>query len=288
MGDETRYEAFSPDETLALAEAMAQRAEQLSVLRDRALASLAGEPYEAKSVEDARSALLGRTIMYLARIESPNAPLSFAQLVDAENEDGTYAAVLRKAREGGAKFGVDTIREFMHTAAQEMQAGSGVTNERVAANFAGMLAAARQVAVEHSVGVPAVYAMDGLYFEACRRSSTPAEVVEELRSKHNALSTDMITRLISIQIEQALPKDARDAMTPEDLAELSGELRTDPGIQAGIAQQVELSKEVGRQFSFYLFVRTFGLVELDRLSREQQAALLPRRPFASEVFGSIN
>lgn len=277
-----------PDEALALANAMALRAGQSQVIAEQILAGLQGVSYEAKTPEELRGAHLGRTVLFLAKVESPDATISWGELVDATNANGGYEKTAQGISEdAGAEVRAEGIRGLVHAVAGEIRDNSGQTDEKMTKDFAKTLASAREVAADHGTDVANVYATDDLYYEASRRAFEPSEMADELSRIIDSFSGDMLSKVLVQQLENMLPKEMLDQVSQEELAEMAVEMQLDPQVQAGMAESVELFKEAMRQSGTFLFTRTYGVGAIHDLSTAHKLALMPRKPLVAEVFDTL-
>lgn len=279
-----------PDETLALANAIAFRSGQTDNLINQVFADLEGLPYEAPSPEELRGVHIGRTVLSLARIENPDMPVAWSQLVDIANSEGSYEVFLERIHaRTGVRVEAEAFRNAVHAFTGELLSSNpAFSDEKVAEDFARLLTFAREVAAEHDVNLPTVYETDDLYYEASRRAFDIVEAVDELASLIDGLSADAITKLKVQQVANFLPKELLDVVGPEGLMTLVVDMQLDPENQAKTAATAETSKEALRQVGTYILTRTFGANALNNLSAEHRFILKPRRSLVASLFDTLN
>lgn len=276
---------IQPEEALALASAMALRTGELATLEEQVLAGLQGVEYKAPSPEQLQKAHLGRMVLYLAKVESPAAPISWVETLDAAQGDGGYAETAEEWGEGeDADVKAESVRSVLHAWVGELQDSSGVSDEKLTKDFARTLDAAKKVAEEYDTDVATVYATDGLYFETCRRAFTAEETADDISRVADTISEDMFNKVMLQQLKNILPEEILAESNPQELAELAAEMQLNSKFQAGISEFAELYEETVRQSGLYMFIRIYGIDALKDLSTHHQSALMPRKPLVAEVF----
>lgn len=273
-----------PEESLAIADAMALRAGRIGAISEQILAALQGIEYEPKTPEEMRREHIGRTVLYMARIDDPTAPISWTELADAQHANGGYEQLAAGVEVDGMHPEAEGVRGLIHATIKEVQEGAGMSDEKSAQDFAKTLASARQVAKDHDTDVVTVYDSDELYFEASRRAFPIDETVDELSHAIDTVSGEMLNKVIVQQLENMLPKEFLEELDPEQLAKISAGMQLNAEVQAGLAQRAELLKESIRQTATYLITRIYGLDALNTLSTAQKLTLMPRKPLVSVVF----
>lgn len=268
-------------EVLATATAIADRAARSSEVALKITAELQGLPYEAEPAEVQRAAHLGRCAVMLLKVENPDRLVTITEMMDAIRGGIGYQ---KQADDLSAEFGeavdVATVREVNHSAVGIFQAEAGVSDEFMRDEFAKQLAACKEVAEEHGVDVASVYSDDELYYEASRRTDSPQESADLSCRLIKSVSESFFTNIALQNIDRIIPADMRDEFTTEEINEMMLEMQLDPELTARADAHAGLHQEVIRQSLFYSFVRTYGLIEIDRLSDEQKDILLPKRPLA--------
>jgi len=278
----------SPEQSLAIADAMAIRDGRLEAVSEQILAGLQGLSYEAKTPEEMRKAHIGRTVLYLAKVEDPDAPFTLAELVDATRSNGSDAYV-GAAEAVDENVGAEIKASFMRDTMGEIQSAMEAADEEIAKDFARTLTAAKEVAADHGTDVATVYATDELYYEACRRIYSPVGTAEQLCRGIDSFSVEMINKVMIRQLGNMLPRDLLDKISPEELAEMAAEMQLRPEIQSSVAHGVELSKEAIRQAAIHLFVSIHGVEEMKNLPSHYRLALMPRRPLVlPELFDALS
>jgi hypothetical protein len=271
-----------PDEALALADAMAIRSGLSAAISGKILAELQGVPYEAETPEEMRGAHIGRTVLFLAKVENPDVVSQWSEVIDANHANGGYERMAEDlSAEVGAEVEADAVRGVVHALIGEMRNNANQTDEKVTKDFAKTLSVARQVAVEHGTDPATVYATDELYYETCGRAFTALETAEEMSLVVDSVSEDMLNKILVQQLENFLPKEVLDEISPEGLAELTIGLQLDPEVQRDMHEHVELFKEALRQTATYVFTRIYGAEELNNMPTPYKLNLMPRQPLVA-------
>lgn len=277
-----------PEESLAIANAMALRSGRMQAISEQIAASLQGIEYEPKTPEEMRAANIGRTVLYMAQIDDPSAPLKLTDITDAQHAGGGYERLA-----DGVVISDDfnpeaeDVKGLFHAIADEIGEGAGLNSEKLATDFAKTLTSARQVAREHGTDVATVYDNDELYYEANRRAFSLSEAVTDFSDAIEAISGEMFNKVAVQQLENLIPKEQLNQLSAEALAEISASIQLNPQIQANFFQQAELSKETLRQYGIYVIARTYGPRALSDIPMSQVRVITPRKSLAPEVFDNF-
>lgn len=281
----------SPEDSLALAEAIALRSGQHAAIAEQILAGLQGVPYEAKTPEELRRTQMGRTALYLAKVESPEALITWDEMTASVAAGEDYSAMAEKFSADldmpGVEIGAGDVRDAILGAAGSISKEAGVTDEKMTESFAKTLNAAREVAAENDVSVATVYNSDKLYYEAYRRAFTPNENVSILSDIIDGVSAEMMQDSLLRQLETFLPNELIEELEPGEFEILLATLQLNPEFRATMEQNAELFKESMRQAGTYNFIRTYGEEALSGLSTSQKLTIMPRMPLVPEVFDTL-
>jgi hypothetical protein len=271
-----------PEETLAIATAMADRYAKVLVVTEKIAAAVQGVPYEEESPEEQRATHLGRSALLLLRVENPSRVVTIEQLMDANESNYKKVADELSEREG-LTFEAEGVKEFNHAITRELQAGSGIDNDRMTEDFIKQFEASKAVAEEQGVDVASVYADDDLYYEAARRANTPEETAGDMLAIINAANGEMMSKIAVQMLNSMLPKEALEEISQEEIDEMSLEMQLDPAFQQATAVQAGLMQEVLRQAFLYQLIRTYGYNAVNELSPAHKEGVLPKQPLAEEV-----
>lgn len=268
---------MSFEETLAIADAMAMRQGKITAISEKIMASLQGMPYQPKTQEQIRRTHIGKQISLMARIEQPDVKVKLEELIDADNKDSGYAELAEILSNDVIEVNAEHIRNFAQSVVQEIKTSMGDIDEKMTRDFANGLKIAREIAAERNVTVAEVYLNDELYYETLRRCTPFEEAVETYCKLLETFSDDMFNRLIVTQMQNVLPKEMLEMISPEELSEMMFEMQLDPDMQAMLSQQVETAREGMRQVSEFTLTATYGDDALDRVTAEQRELLAPRQ-----------
>ena len=272
---------FEVGEALELANAIAYRAGQLSVVTSQIAAGLHGEEYTSPAPEELQRAHLTRAILYLAQVEDPARPLTWAQELAAIRVDEADAETIANA---GSK---DDTKGLMEALFKEFQNASGETDEKIAEDFNKLLIASREVAANHRVRTATVYTSDDLYYQARRLASTPESFAQTICGQLEGLSADAMNKFLLKNLDVILPPELRGGLGADELRDLALALQVDHRTQTSIARSTEILQEVIRQRGVYLFTRVHGVDALYDLPEVQRRAVMPRRSFILDLFNRL-
>jgi hypothetical protein len=272
---------FEVGEALELANAIAYRAGQLSMVTSQIAAGLHGEKYVAPTPDELRRAHLNRAVLYLAQVEDPGRPSTWAQELAAIHVDGAEADAVAEA---GSTDNAKSLTEALFL---EFQNASGETDEKIAADFQKLLTASREVAAEYGVPTASVYTNDELYYQAGRRATTPESAAQTICGQLDGLSPETMTKFLLKNLDVILPEELRGKLGSDELRDLALALQLDHQTQTNIAKSTEVLKEVVRQRGVYLFSRVHGTEALFGLPEAQRQAVMPQRSFMLDLFNRL-
>lgn len=279
-----------PDGLLETAGAIAARNGQFAELVERINASLNGTEYVPTSDAIRKAQLIGQTTMNLLRVASPNAPVSIEEMVGAVADDATVQAMIDQINADNENtswhIGVDNIREAQVGIISELFNSAGSDNDKRASDFERFYKAACTVAKKYGVSVTEVYADDDLYYESWRMDDTPEGYAKEVTKLIEATCSNTWKAGIVRTIEQVLPKELLEDLSPEELDELVAELQLDKDLAAKLEEDLEPVREAMRQTFTYLFLQIYGYDNLAQLDPEVRDGFAPRRAWVKEVFGN--
>lgn len=276
-----------PEESLAIASALADRMVRDQLIGESISAQVLGEPIVEKSQEELRTAHLGRATLILLQVEDPSRTLSLTELLEAGSGATSYERQAAKLNEGhtvpGLHFTADHVHEAGAALVNEVQAGSTMSDAYITDYFARQLEASRQVAEERDISPAAVYEDDDLYYAVARAIEDPQTAATHMKSVLDAFSPEAVDRVILQMLDTIITPELRAGLSDEEVQGMIMEMQIDPGIQALLTAQYELRREAIRQRALYDLIRIHTLDAVRQLSPELKDTLLPQRQLAREL-----
>lgn len=268
---------IQPEEALELANAIALRESHLKIIYGQIGADLEGTPYTPPDPEQLQKMRLGHTVLYLAKVERPDAPTSWLEEINA-SFDGEEP--WKEANAQGYKTAYKAL-------ISEVLDSSGTADDHID-DFAKTLNAAKKVAQAHQVSVAMVYATDELYVEAYRQAFSVHEIADKLSRTIEGISETMLNKVAVQQIENLLPKELLARFSEEKLAEMVLALQLSPDFQASMRKNTEAFKENMRQTGLHLLWSMYGKDALDDLTDAQRSIITPRKPLVAAVLDALH
>lgn len=281
------FKGIFPDETLALAEAIAERSMEDEQAHAQIELELTGLPLALKPEVEARQANLGRTLLLLAAIEDPGLTLDFQDFSNVRAASGEYRRAAGQLSDMlGLTFDEEAIRSYQEVLSEESRAGSQVDAQYTTELFARELAAVRQLAAERKASVLDIYADDEQYFEAQRRAYSLTDIATLFRRMLQGHTPDVVMNTVVRTLETAAPEEMRGT-SMEEFNEIAIGMQLDPEAQLFTALLAEISQETIRQFFVYEVVKVWGVDCLAALSADDQDTLLPKTPWTTPILSAL-
>jgi len=292
--DPEQVGGFLPEEHLAVAIAMADRAARDQIVMDSIAAQITGVPHIERSPEELRATHLGQSALLLLQVEDPSRSLTLEALAAASSSDARYerdaeiAGLMRLSHADDPEHDdplpveASDVQKISGALVDKVQSSTNL-NEILTEDFAAQLASSKRIAAEHGVRLETVYTDDDLYYEAYRTAFTPQEEARKMRVLMDTISGDMLTNIAVELMDTLVPAEIRDQIPPEELEASIIEIQLDPGIQAAIAAQADSMREPLRQRFLYGFIKTYGYEAVGQLSDDDRENLLPKMRLATEL-----
>lgn len=279
--DENFTETLYVD-TMDIANAIAAREAALADIMGRITAELNGVEYVPLPEDHVRAANIGRVTLLLARIDDPTRVVTFNEVSDAVRGEFSYKQQAEELSLDDFTVTEEFVKESSHIFSNSLLEHTGTLEKKSAEDFAALLNAARMFAQDHGIRTADVYEDIELYGEVVRKTFTIEDEAQDVEIVLDALSQDAVNNAM-LKLFDALPEDVREHLPQDELQEMSIAMQLDTHFQAQIAATVGVLQESLRQYFYYNMVRTWGMIFIDKLSKEQQEKLLPKRPITTVV-----
>lgn len=280
-----------PEETLAIAEAIANRTARYEELTEKVTAEIMDTPYQPSTEEVRQQRNLGRTVMLMTRVEDPSIPITLRDMAekawDGEHYDDISEAVSLTT---GSEVDSETFKQIQFNFLDGVQSSSNgqLGDDKITENFARLLSSARALAEETDKPVAEIYDNDELYYEAARRAFPTEDQIASYSTLINSTGDEAMNKVMLNIFDTLLPQEIRDSMSQEELDEMSAELHLDPEVSKAVSMVSSKMQEIVRQMFVYHFSKMYGIDKLKDLSVDEKKTLMPRMRLAPSLTQSFD
>ncbi len=277
--------AYEMDELLHIADAIAKRDLQELETAQNLAAEITGQPAPEVPLEIRHKIATASAAMYITRVETPGAQMSFEDSIDAVMH-GSYAHLADMFSDGTEVVTESQVRDFMKNFGKTILNAMGITEEEAAEMFAKTFSAAKVVAEEKGVGVGQVYQDEELYSGIFRKAYTPEEFVTQHLATMEGISVNTMNAMVVHLLNLMIPEEEQAEMDEKEMAEMSAELQLDPEVQTATKQAVEMGLKAANHVAVSQIMRFWGTNALRSLPEEiQQKLCITNEPSVIEIGG---
>lgn len=266
----------NPEQVLELASAIASRVGQNSLIAQKIMANLQGESFESPSPEQLVNAHIGRTAVYLSKVENPDSQGNWGEALCAElplPDDSLSPEEQQKTRDIQLSF-FDALRQ---------DDDSILSDKSQQAKFLRTFHAVTIFAKENEISISSVYSDDELYYAAYRSAFSINESADEAIAGVHMISESVITNMIG----KTIFGDMLDNVGTEEKEAMLELLIQDQEIRERISSASNLQQETMRQYGTYLLTKIYGIEAMSKLPVSTKLELMPRMPLAPQVFDDL-